>query len=193
MIPEDIPPFPDFTIDPKIYEMAYFIECAAFGDKEAVESFLIKNGASILATPYGDVGQTLGSNAILIAVQSGAQAVVELLLQNGVSVNIKDEEGTALLTYAVFSGDVKLVEYLLNNKADVNAVNYYGDTAFGFAVMIENFPIMQLLLSYDADVNVQNLGGFTPLMRAAGTGSEKVLELLLMVQHILIKQFHQDL
>ncbi len=98
---------------------------------------------------------------------------IELMLEAGAEVNVRDAEGnTALLKIepdAVELGFSKtaVARLLLRHGADINSQNREGETALMRAVRAGSRPLVELLLASGADVNVADLSADTPLMAAA--------------------------
>ncbi|XP_056133371.1 acyl-CoA-binding domain-containing protein 6 [Lampris incognitus] len=77
-------------------------------------------------------------------------------------VNVKDEEGRALLHWACDRGHKELVSVLLQNKADINSQDDEGQTALHYASACEFADIVELLLKAGADPSIKDLEGSLP-------------------------------
>lgn len=64
--------------------------------------------------------EVYGDTSILKASQEGDLAVVKILADRGVDLNIWNHEGRTPLMLAVENGYVEIVEFLLENKANIN-------------------------------------------------------------------------
>ena len=115
--------------------------------------------------------------ALLTASRSGHTAIVELLLQEGVSPNVQDSRGWTALMGAAWS-NTDILPQLLEAGADVNARSETGNTALTQAVAVRNIRNVQLLIEAGAEVNVQQADGSTLLMSAVWS-SEEIVRLLL--------------
>ena len=71
--------------------------------------------------------------------------IMELLLQNGVSIEKKYDTSTPLIEAAEW-GNLSAVEFLLNEGANINATTGSGVTAIGYAVLNEDIPMVNLML-----------------------------------------------
>ncbi|ORX62071.1 ankyrin [Hesseltinella vesiculosa] len=60
----------------------------------------------------------------MIAVSSGRDQVVQILLENGANVNAQNESGQTPLLYAASKNRLDIAKVLLNHGADVNLVNH---------------------------------------------------------------------
>ena len=60
-------------------------------------------------------------------------ALIQFLLDVGVNIKQKDQQGATLLHYAARGNNYKLVKYLVRNGAEVDAVDRYGKTAIEYA------------------------------------------------------------
>ena len=68
------------------------------------------------------------------AVLNGCLYSAILLLEKGVSVNVKDSNGRTALHYAVRNGSLNLVIWLVGEGADVNAADKNNETPLFQAV-----------------------------------------------------------
>jgi ankyrin repeat protein len=117
-------------------------------------------------------------DALFAAIQRGAVADVEQLLQSGVSANAINAEGTSALMAATLFGDVRMVDVLLENHADPNRPGTSGTTALMWAV--PDIAKVQLLLARGANVNARSETERTALLVAASyPGTVDLLRLLL--------------
>ncbi|XP_059840826.1 acyl-CoA-binding domain-containing protein 6 isoform X4 [Hypanus sabinus] len=83
-------------------------------------------------------------------------------LSNNVDVNLKDEEGRALLHWACDRGHKELVGMLLQQKAEINSQDSEGQTALHYASACEFAEIVELLLNSGADPTIQDGEGCLP-------------------------------
>ena len=97
----------------------------------------------------------------------------ELLLNNGVPVDVRDEENSTPLITAAAYGQRELFELFLERGADINATDKYGNTALiaaacecAQATMPSTCEIVQTLIERGADINARNRQGRTALMNA---------------------------
>ena len=121
------------------------------GRKEIVE-LLISKGADVNAkdnsgytpldrstkrkhTEIADLLRTHGgkTGAIFVVVKNDDLTGVQALLDAGVDVNAKDENGWTALHYAIRHGQKEIAELLIDNDADVNAKNEFEETPLDFA------------------------------------------------------------
>jgi RNA polymerase sigma factor (sigma-70 family) len=79
------------------------------------------------------------------AALSGEQAVIELLLLDGLDVNVRDRAGRTLLGVAAQRGRLDAVAFLLQRGADVNARDGEGKTALQRAVSGGHRKVAELL------------------------------------------------
>lgn len=126
------------------------------------------------------------------AVLSGDISTIIQLLEQGINLNSKGENGNTALMLAVPMARPEVIKLLLERGADVNAQNRTGGTALLFATSVPmptsgkamemneiDLETVQLLLEKGAKVNTANNAGTTPLMRAAKNGNFEMVELLI--------------
>ncbi|KAH7000290.1 hypothetical protein EDB80DRAFT_811411, partial [Ilyonectria destructans] len=141
---------------------------------EAVVSDLISSNPTLLANnPNGILGESLSA-----AARASSEAVVRLLLENGVDVNSQSERSETPLAHAAGAGSEAVVRMLLKKGADVNPGGMW-HSPLTAAAERGNEAVVRLLLEKGADEGI--LGGSLslPLTAAARGGNEAVIRLLL--------------
>lgn len=114
------------------------------------------------------------------AIRRDEPALLDNLLQHGVSANAVLPSGATALDVAAFSGSSKLVRILLENKADPNASGRNGTSPLEDASLKGFDAIAAMLIEHGAQVNqVNGASGTTALYSAASFGKSEVVKLLL--------------
>ena len=121
----------------------------------------------------------LTKTALMKAATKGHAKCVELLLEAGADVNMKDKNGDTALIEASNKGHDKCVKLLTEAGADVNIQNNNGFTSVMEASLMGHYKCVELLLEWGADVNMRSTGGDTALVWAGRNGHDKCLELLI--------------
>ncbi|MDX2083197.1 MAG: ankyrin repeat domain-containing protein [Rickettsiales bacterium] len=94
--------------------------------------------------------------------------------------NVAQVAGLNSLMSAVAANDIAGVRFFSKGGLSlINQKNIGGATALSIACRNNNFAIAQLLIENGADVNIADNEGWTPLMRAALSGSNDIINLLL--------------
>lgn len=120
---------------------------AVWTEETELLRFLLENGAKI--TP----------DAVF---NCGTLAELELLLEAGIDVNMRDELGETLLHKMQFRDKPECVAAILKHGGDINARDRYGNTALHEAVLHNQTDMVRLLLQAGADRSVCNEDGDTP-------------------------------
>lgn len=156
---------------------------AESGSVEVAEA-LISAGATVNPDP-SSLPTLYDGNTPLHAAVGGRNpaAMVELLIQHGVNVDVMDNHGTAPLHTAIRSGDVAVAKALIEAGADVNAknVNHQGDSdnsPLHLAIHEGHGDLARLLIEAGADVQARNHAGNPPVQVAAFAGLPEVIKLL---------------
>ncbi|ORY37857.1 ankyrin [Neocallimastix californiae] len=121
--------------------------------------------------------------------------ILKLLLQHGLDIDAKDEEGKTLLLYAIEDENELIVNYLLENHASIHSVNenikclkeltknkkeYKDELLVDFEFRIKNkFNILKLLLQHGLDINSEDEEGKTLLLYAVEDENEFIVNYLL--------------
>lgn len=101
-----------------------------------------------------------GMSAMLAALSWRHLAVVKLLHEQGIGLNVRDENGETGLIMA--ASDPELLRYLLQNGGEVNATDADGVIALIRAVDVTSS--LSLLLNHGADIHARDHQGRTTLM-----------------------------
>jgi ankyrin repeat protein len=177
---------------------------AAFKGREAVVKLLLAKNADVtikdnagfsplrnaIRFDHPDVAQTLinrgarpgdsYSSMLEEAVLKGQRDTVEVLLSQGVDVNVRFPSGSAPLHDAALKGHDAVVNLLLAKGADVSERDAAGATPLYAAALNGNLSTVTILLAHGADINAQETeSGNTSLYAAASLGREDVVDLLL--------------
>ncbi|OBT38924.1 hypothetical protein VE00_10715 [Pseudogymnoascus sp. WSF 3629] len=135
---------------------------------------LLDGGATI-----GSADGGVNSSPMYLATIYGQEKVVELLLNRGADVNLKDEDDDSILLNAIRHGHEEVVELLLKRGAKVNMKDRNQITPLVEAVLLGNEPIAKLLLNKGANVNLSSENGGAPLSYATLAGNKAVGKLLI--------------
>lgn len=85
--------------------------------------FQIEKGARI-----DDLHPQFGTNALTWAALNNRSKICEMLIDKGVDINSRNQDGGTALHAAAFLGRADIVKLLLDRGAKVNAVNYRSET-----------------------------------------------------------------
>ena len=121
-----------------------------------------------------------GGMALHFAAERGHDEMVSALLLRGASKDALDFDGRTPLMWAVWNRHLSTVQLLLESGADLNihAIDD-GSAALHVAADTGHDGIMVTLLLAGADPNVLDSDDATPLMRAAGQGEQRIVDLLI--------------
>lgn len=123
-----------------------------------------------------------GATALLLAIRSGSEECVHILLDGNANLNISEHMGITPLIAAVQANNVELVSKLLSLGADRDGQQYRGLTALHLGVELDHPDIVTVLLNSGARVDVKSDFGLTPLFLSAQHGHFECLNNIL--QHI---------
>lgn len=106
---------------------------------------------------------------------------VKYLVERGVDINEKDNEGSTPLILAAILGNAEVVGLLINKGADIEAKNAHGQTALSAAAGIRrnNIDILRLLVDKGALLDEEkDLMGWTILKRAEAFNTRQAFQFL---------------
>jgi len=121
-----------------------------------------------------------GRTPLINAAAHGDLEVVNVLVQRGADVNVKDKKGYTALFHAIEAmyDDVALA-IMSQPNLDANTRGLNGSTALIKYVWRDRKDAVEKLLERGADVNAQDADGDTALHGAAENGNLEILNLLL--------------
>lgn len=102
---------------------------------------------------------------------------VEKLIRGGVSVESKNEDGQAPLSYSY--ANERMFKLLLMLGADIHGKDSEGQTVLHVACNFASSNSVGRIIDCGADINAQDNQGCTPLMRSILAGSRKSAEYLI--------------
>lgn len=144
------------------------------GDFDAVQSLLLSEGIDVDYCNHN-------STALHKAAIYGHTSIIELLLNYGADIEIKNAEGMTALTIAVSQSHLDAVGMLLHYSANVQVLDNQGQSLLHHAARFANIAILMVLINKPCslDLYAQNNRGFTPLHAAAGNDNiDCALELI---------------
>jgi len=159
------------------------VRASANGDLDTVKDILQdERGVQDYDVNEANNIDTLGRTALHLACAQGLTDVVkELLKEDKLDINLKDNDGWTALHSAASNGQTEVVKILLEQPCiDVNARDVYGYTSLHIASANGHSKVVaELLEAKDMMINAQDDTGLTPLHEAAACGAiETVYQIL---------------
>jgi len=148
---------------------------SGINQKPIFDALEVKDAVSLGGSPETDINTVDG---MFEAIDVNSLGTVKNLLNNGLSINSKDNYGWTPLMVAIRQNKPRIVEYLIENGADVNCVSVSGWTPLRIASSAGFTPLVKLLLAAGVDVNFKNDKGETALLSAEKNGHAEVVTLL---------------
>lgn len=106
--------------------------------------------------------------------ENGGVAQVKALLDQGETVNAKDDSGNTAIMLAAKHGKHEVVQLLVGRGADVNVQNKDGMSALMLASQGGHADTVAVLVSANATVNLMNKEGATARLLAKENGHDAV-------------------
>lgn len=119
-----------------------------------VFEFLKKNGVAPKATTLSGK-----SSLHILATSSSDVEVFQFFLNEGLSVDHRDENGNTPLLNACNRNTLEVVQLLANRTTDINIANNAGETALSKAVAGNSSEVVRLLLELGADIDMEDTNG----------------------------------
>jgi len=121
----------------------------------------------------------ISANSLSFYSAHGDLQMVRLLIEAGVDVNEKNNQGSTALIEASWAGEAEVALTLLNVNADVNMLSSSMLTALSAASNQKKESVSLLLLTHGANPNIVDQNGSSLLMHAAWQGNLTMLKELL--------------
>uniref|UniRef100_A0A8C5QGN0 Ankyrin repeat and sterile alpha motif domain containing 3 n=1 Tax=Leptobrachium leishanense TaxID=445787 RepID=A0A8C5QGN0_9ANUR len=147
---------------------------ASIGQRDIVQQFVSSQEVDLNQPNLG------GWTPLMYASYIGHDSVVSLLLEAGVNVNFCTPGGQTPLMLAASCGNESVAYFLIQHRAELEARDSRGWTALFHSTSAGHQRTLRFLLENGANSDIREpLYGFTPLMEAAASGHE------IIVQHLL--------
>lgn len=156
------------------------LDYGASNNHEGVVKLLVDAGAEV-----NRVQGVSGRTPLFDACSNRNPIMVKTLIDGGAIVNVGDKRGTTPLMMATGPGKklkdkMACIKCLIEAGADVNMTDKERGTAIAKESNGGNYKVVQYLIDRGAHINIQNTGsGYTPLISAAGSKSDKIVEILI--------------
>ncbi|KAJ6160634.1 hypothetical protein N7470_004030 [Penicillium chermesinum] len=119
-----------------------------------------------------------GRTALVAACSRGHLEIVQMLLENGADMTLRDFDGHDSLTTASLNGHLEIVRLLVKRGADISVASNQGETSLYCAAYKGHFEILKLLIEKGGDIEGHNFRHLTPLNAASDGGHFDVVKLL---------------
>jgi ankyrin repeat protein len=110
----------------------------------------IMNDDSTAVIKLIENGAPLEERHMILAAANGCSSIIDILVANGLSVNVVREWGNTPLMYASMGNLPGAVQTLLKHGADIHKTNQYERNAYWFACDVQAAEVVNLLLSSGA-------------------------------------------
>ena len=111
-------------------------------------------------------GGEWNNTALMCAAFNGHSTSIEILIQHGAELNVKDNDGDTALIDAARYGHSTSIEILLQHGTKLNVKNNKGNTALICAARKGHSTSIEILIKHSADVSLKNNNGKTAHDRA---------------------------
>ena len=120
-----------------------------------------------------------GWTALTKASAQGHNLIVDILLNNGADIDLKNRDGYSALMVAILKSKQETATLLVERGANLNLTTYHRDTALMLTARTGNIQIARLLLDRGASIDHQNYTGETCLIAACREQHREISKLLI--------------
>ncbi|XP_030757861.1 protein fem-1 homolog CG6966 isoform X2 [Sitophilus oryzae] len=159
--------------------------CAAAAGHQNIVKLLINHGAKVNTTTRTN------STPLRAACFDGHLEIVKYLVQHGADIEVANKHGHTCLMIACYKGHIKIARYLLSLKASVNRKSVKGNTALHDCAESGSLEILKMLIEHGATMDVDSYG-MTPLLAAAVTGHNHIVEYLIKLPQLVSRRERID-
>lgn len=111
---------------------------------------------------------------------SGQIPFMDKLLEQGVDVDVLDQDGLTALHTAIIGRKDAVISHLLRKGASPRIKDRDGATPLHYAIQVGAMHIVKLLMKYNIDLNVADNEGWTPLHVAVQSRNKDIAKVLLL-------------
>lgn len=105
--------------------------------------------------------------------------IMQILLEYGAIIDVKDSIGHTPLHYACGCGNIDAIKLLIDHHARLNYQDEGGNTPLHLAAYAGHYDVVKLLLSKNARFDLKDRRDQVPLMKAVEEGHDTIVKLLL--------------
>lgn len=119
-------------------------------------------------------------NALNSLALAGQIPHMDMLLGNGLNIDLVDKDGQTALHTAIMGKKEAVIAHLLRKGASPHVRDHDGASPLHYAVQVGALQTVKLLIKYDVDLNTEDNEGWTPLHVAVQTRNRNIVKVLLV-------------
>lgn len=148
--------------------------------KEIVQIFAesLTNGDATVEKVDFNLKTFDGDSSLSLALKSGAQDLVPILISGGADVNVRNGQDLTLLHQAILKEDADTAVFLLNQGADMNALTGDQESPLQLAIHCRLPKVVDALCSLGVAFSAPNNKGDSPLWTALESEQEEIAAVL---------------
>jgi hypothetical protein len=172
---------------PKYIDPEPLFKALETGSAKTVKKVIEKSGYN-LNTVVKD-----GYTPLTFAISNtNSLELVEMLIDAGADLNMKDGTGNTPLTIAIYSNSDKYIDLLLSRGANINEPNSKGASPLIAAVHAKSPETVVKLLNHGADINSIDINGDTALMIALSSNPDLAMYLVKQGANVNVENYDNE-
>ncbi|XP_067015008.2 rabankyrin-5 [Anabrus simplex] len=148
------------------------------GAIQAIIDFKIKSASESKDAPNLNVKDSCGNTPLALALATGMQHMVGLLIKGGADVNVRNGRGLTLLHQTILKEDSETALFLLDQGADMNALTLENETPLQLAIKSRLPSVVEALCRRGVDMSIPDSENHCPLWAALSSGQEDIASIL---------------
>ena len=113
------------------------------------------------------------------AVETNNIEEVKRMMQSGIDLNYRNNNGNTALMYAIMYNRVEIARMLIDSGVDVNIRDNRDNTALIWTILFDNIEISRMLINVGADINIPGDRGRSALIWAIQSENTKFAKLFI--------------
>ena len=142
--------------------------CCAKGSLEVLQHF--NQLLTLFGLNFKNTTGRLGASCVLLASMNGQLETLKWLIENGSSMEDRDNNGCSCVLLAAKNGHLETIKWLIENGSSIRDVDYYGGSCVLLAARFGHVETVQWLIENGSSMEERDYNGYSCVLHAAKNG-----------------------